>query len=115
MVLTRSQTSRSNQLDTIDMDYISDNESEACFPECNSRGFSNSVQRANLLDFERDHERRRNEQRFIEMNNQVREITSIVNGLGNQIIVTDPNNERNTLYQPRRLPCQILSVKTKSK
>ena len=69
MVLTRSQTSKSNQPEIIKMDYISDNESEPSFPECNARGTSNNIERANLLDLERDLGRIRNDQRFIKMIN----------------------------------------------
>ena len=52
MILTRSKTSRSNQPETKSLDYISDNESEANFPELNSRSAFNNVERANLLDLE---------------------------------------------------------------
>ena len=52
MVLTRSQTSEINQLESINMDYLSDTESETSFPECNSCGASNNVERANLFDGE---------------------------------------------------------------
>ena len=65
MVLTRSQTSKSNPTEIIEMDYNSDNDSEASFPDCNARGASNNLERANLLDLERDHERLRNDQKFI--------------------------------------------------
>ena len=52
MVLTRSQTAKNNQLESIDMDYLSDTESETSFPDCNSRRASNNVERANLFDGE---------------------------------------------------------------
>ena len=69
MVLDRLQTSKINQLESVDMDYFSDNDSEASFPERKPRGVSNNVEKANLLDLERDHERIRNDQKFMEMNN----------------------------------------------
>ena len=78
MISVRSQTSKSKLAESIEMDYKSDNDSEASFPDCNARGASNNISRANSLDLERDHERVRNDQRFIEMNNQIRELTSIV-------------------------------------
>ena len=96
MVSTRAPTSRSKHPETTDMDYISDNESEPSFPEYNSSSASNNVERANLLDFERNHERIRNDQRFIEKNNQIRDLTSNVKALANQINSANPNNERNT-------------------
>ena len=96
MVLTRSQISKSNPTETIEIDYKSDNDSEASFPDCNARGASNNIDRANLLDLEGDHETIRNDQRFIEMNNQIRESTTIVKSLANQITSVNSSNERNT-------------------
>ena len=37
MVSTRSQTSKSKVTELIEIDYNSDNDSEASFPECNAR------------------------------------------------------------------------------
>ena len=67
-------------------------------------GASNDFSRANLLDLEKDHEGVRNDQKFIEMNNQIKELTSIVKTLADQIAFTDstkgrnapPNREENT-------------------
>ena len=81
MVLTRSQTSINNQLESENMEYFSDNDSDTSFPERDPRGATNNIERANLLDIERDHERIRFDQKFIEMNNQIREITSVVKAL----------------------------------
>ena len=96
MVLTRSQTSKSNPIETIEMDYNSDNDSAASFPDCNARRASNNIGRANLLDLERDHERIRNDQRFTKMNNQIRELTTIAKALVNHITSANLTNERNT-------------------
>ena len=95
MVLTRSQTSTSNQLETIDLSCLSDNESEATFPECKSRGASINVETANLLDLEIDHDRIRNDQRFIETKNQISELTLTVKALEKPITSTNSNDERN--------------------
>ena len=63
MVSTRSQTSKSEMTESIEMDYNSDNDSEASFPDFNARGESNNINRANLLDLERDRESVSNDQK----------------------------------------------------
>ena len=88
MVLNRSQASKSKPTETIELDYNSENDSEASFPYRNARGTSNNIGKADLLDLERDHGRIRNNQRFIEMNKEIRELTSIVKALANQISST---------------------------
>ena len=96
MVLTRSQTSKGNPTETIETVSNSDSDSEASFPDCNARGSSNNIERANFLDLERDHERIRNDQMFIDMNTQIRELTSIVKALANPTTSANSTNERNT-------------------
>ena len=50
-----------------------------------------------MLDLERDHGRMRNYQMFMEMSNQIIELTSIIEALANQIIFASSNKDRNTL------------------
>ena len=78
------------------MEYFSDNDNDVSFPGCNSRGATNDIEITNLLDLERDHERIIYVQKLIEMNNQIRELTSIVRVLADQITSTETNAERNT-------------------
>ena len=54
MVFTRSETSESNQTEPENMEVSSDNECDIT-PECNTRGATNNIERANLLDLQRDH------------------------------------------------------------
>ena len=96
MVSSREQSSKSKVTESIEMEYNSDNDSEASFPDCNARGASNNISRTNLLDLERDHERVGNDPRFIEMNNQIRKLTSIVKALADQITSANLTNVRNT-------------------
>ena len=65
MVLTRSQTSRNKQLESENMEYFSVNDSDVTFPERDSRGAANNIERASLLDLERDYERIRYDQRLV--------------------------------------------------
>ena len=88
MVDTRSQSAKNSKSESGDMEYHHDcnnNESDLSIPERNSRGATSDIERANLLDIERDHERIRYAPRLTEINNRVREITSIVKILASQI------------------------------
>ena len=84
MVLTRSQTSCQSQLKSENIKYFSDYDSDASFPERDSRGATNNIERTNLLDLERDDERSIYDQVFIGMNTQIRELTSIVKTFADQ-------------------------------
>ena len=52
-------------------------------------------ERENLLDLGKYHERIRYNQRFMELNNQIREFTTIVKDFADQITSTSSNAERN--------------------
>ena len=52
MVLTRSQTSKNSQVESELMEYFSDNDRDVSIPERKSRGATNNIERANLLDLE---------------------------------------------------------------
>ena len=65
MVLLRSQTSKDNEFESENKKNFSDNDSDANFPERDSRGATKTFERINLLDLERDHERIRYDQEFI--------------------------------------------------
>ena len=78
MAFIRSKTSKNNKLQHEDMEFFSANDSDVSIPERNSRGAPNNIETANFQDLEKDHERIRYGQKVIEMNNQIRELTSIV-------------------------------------
>ena len=73
-----------------------DNDSDTGITGCNSRGATNENERSIWLDLETDHKRIRYDQKFIKMNSQIREFTSIVEALADQITSTKTNPERNT-------------------
>ena len=55
MALTRLQTFKNNRLESEYLEDYSDNDSDVSIPECNPRGVTNNIERANLLDLERAH------------------------------------------------------------
>ena len=57
MAGTRSQISKNSQSESGNMEYCSDNQNDISISVCNSRGAANNIERASLLDLERDHER----------------------------------------------------------
>ena len=95
MVMTRSQTSKNTNLEPRNMKFLGDNDSDISVSECDSRGATNSIERANL-DLDRDHERIRYDQGFSEMNHHIREFTPIVKALADRITSTKDNQARNT-------------------
>ena len=85
MVTTRSQSSRNFQTENINMDRTSDNESEASFPDILSREQMTELDSDNLLNDRNNVERNVIDQRFYEMNRQIRELTDLVLALTQQI------------------------------
>ena len=86
MVITRSQTLQKKQTKQVEMETFSDNEKNASFPDLYSRlhHFSEPNEENNLTQ-ERDHERVGIEQRFMDMDSQIGELTSMGKSLTEKI------------------------------
>ena len=67
------------------MEDFSDSESNTSFPDLNSRNYNLEINDGNPIDHERDHEKIRIEQRFMEMNRQFGELTNLVKTLTEKI------------------------------
>ena len=82
MVITRSQTRDNNTLESTRM---SDNESEASFPEALTREQMIKFDSNDILNRQNNAERNVIDQRFYEMNRQIGELTDLVLALTQQI------------------------------
>ena len=85
MVYTRSRTVK-NTLSGMDgNDRYSDNDSECSVPEVFSRDQIADLDSGNLISTERSSEQRTIDQRFIEMNRQINDLTGLVLALTEKI------------------------------
>ena len=67
MVLPKLQSKKKDQPEPGNIQYYSENESGISVSESTSHGVTNDIESTNLLDFERNHERIRCNQKFIEI------------------------------------------------
>ena len=82
MVVTRSQTFRNNLSESRKM---SDNESEASFPDIRTREPTTDSDNDDLLNRQHSNERNVIDQWFSELNRQIRELTNLVLAVTQQI------------------------------
>ena len=85
MVITRSQSLKTYQFESISMENCGHSGSNANFPEFLSRDITNDIDKMNMVDQEREHERIRNYQRFLEMNIQIRYLMTFDKALAEQM------------------------------
>ena len=95
MVKTRSQNTRTETANTTRMEGYSDNESECSLPEVLSRDQMNDADNEDLLGRRTNSEQSMVDQRFLEMNRLISDLTSLVLALTEKISST--NREGNGL------------------
>ena len=95
MVNTKSQILRENRVEQTEKDRYSDNEDNISKADHNSGSYFNDYDDEPMRSQERDHKRSRIKQRFLEMNKQNGELTSMVGGLTEKVAnsreESDPN------------------------
>ena len=95
MVNTRSQILRENRVEQTGEDVYSDTEDNISVADHYSGSYFNDHDDEAVRSQERDHERSRIEQRFMEMNKQIGELTSMVRALTEKVAnsreESDPN------------------------
>ena len=97
MIMTRSQASRNGRTDHVEAGTFSDEDSNDSMPDIPSRNsYADSIVEA-MRSWERDHENYRIEQRFMEMNRQIGELTSIVRALTEKISNSKEGNNQDVL------------------
>ena len=98
MVLTRSQTTKTDQRELENMEYSSDHESERSVPEVLSRDQMTEFENGEILGRRNNSEQNSVEQRFLEMNKQISDLTSLVLALTEKISSSNrEGNEPNTV------------------
>ena len=85
MLNTRSQILRENRVEQTGGDEYSDNEDNISVADHYSGSYFNDHDDETLRSQEKDHERSRIEQRFLEMNMQIGELTSMVRALTEKV------------------------------
>ena len=95
MVNTRSQILRENRVEQTEEDRYPDNEDNISVADHYSGSYFNDYNDEAMRSQERDHERSRIEQRFLEMTKQIGELTSMVRALTEKVAnsreESDPN------------------------
>ena len=85
MVDTKSQVLRENRVEQSEDDRFSDNDDNVSVADHYQKIYFGENGEETMRSMERDHERLRIEQRFIDMNRQTGELTSIVRALTEKI------------------------------
>ena len=94
MVNTRSRYNRESRFEQTDIDRHSDEYDEMSVADHYIETNSNNDIESDARSIERDHEKHRIEQRFLEMNRQIGELTSIVRALTDKITNSREENSR---------------------
>ena len=94
MVNTRSRYNRESRFEQTDIDRHSDEDDEMSVADHYIETNSNNDIESDARSIERDHEKHRIEQRFLEMNRQIGELTSIVRALTDKIPNSREENSR---------------------
>ena len=81
MVTTRLQSNRDNRIELTEINIYSNDDDNASIAHLYSRNYFQENNEEAMRSQERDHERRRIEQRLSDMNRQLGELTSIVRAL----------------------------------
>ena len=110
MVITRSQSNRTNLTET---EIVSDNESDHSIPEMLSRDQTIEFDNGDLLNYERNNDRNRIGQ-LGELTNIVSTLTekifsNIREGNGINVMSNEPNSRSDSNYN---LPFQLLTIST---
>ena len=95
MVLTRSQTTKTDQRELENMEYSSDNKSECSIPEVLTREQKIGFNDGDVLNYQNNCGRDSVNQRFSDMNKQINELTNLVLALTENI--SSNNREGNVL------------------
>ena len=94
---TRSQVLRENRVEQSEDDRFSDNDDNVSVADHFRENFFGQNDEETMRSMEREHERLRIEQRFIDMNRQIEELTSIVRALNEQISTSKEENHHDVL------------------
>ena len=95
MVNTKSQMLRENTVEQTGDDEYSDNEDNISVADHYSGSYFNDCSDEAMRSQERDHERSRIEQRFLDMNRQIGELTSMVRALTEKVTNSREENDPN--------------------
>ena len=75
------------------IDDYSDSKCNKSSPDLHSNGLNNDMQRDNMTNQGRGHERIRTDKKVLEMNNQIRKLTTLVRVLAEQVSTNKTNSE----------------------
>ena len=97
MVNTRSRFNRANRIEQSGVDRYSDEDDEMSVADhYTENNFDNDIE-SDVRSMEKDHEKHRIEQRFLEMNRQIGKLTSIVRALTDKRTNSREENGRDIL------------------
>ena len=97
MVNTRSRYNRESRIEQSGIDRYSDEDDYMSVADHYTEdNFNNDIE-SDVRSIERDHEKHRIEQRFLEMNRQIGELTSIVRALTDKLAKSREENGRDVL------------------
>ena len=110
--MTRSQSSRKIRTEQAEMETFSNNESNASYPDFYSGDHFTEINVEAIRTHERDHERIRIEQRFMDMNRQIAESTSMVKAFSENMSRKEEENGQNGRMMGRPNVLTPISLKT---
>ena len=97
MVNTRSRFNRENRIEQSGTSRYSDDEDNMSVADHFGENILETETENDMREIERDHENHRFEQRFLEMNRQIGELTSIVKALTDRLSNSREENNRDVL------------------
>ena len=97
MVNTRSRFNRESRIEQSGTSSYSDNEDNMSVADHFGENILENETENDMREIERDHENHRFEQRFLEMNRQIGELTSIVKALTDRLSNSREENNRDVL------------------
>ena len=97
MVNTRSGYNRENRIEQSGIDRNFDEDDNMSVADHYTEDHFNNDIESDVRSIERDHEKHRIEQRFLEMNRQIGELTSIVRALTDKLANSREENDRDVL------------------
>ena len=97
MVNTRSRFNRESRIEQSGTNSYSDNEDNMSVADHFGENILENEIENDMREIERDHENHRFEQRFLEMNRQIGELTSIVKALTDRLSNSREENNRDVL------------------
>ena len=97
MVNTRSRFNRESRIEQSGTNSYSDNEDNMSVADHFGENILENETENDMREIERDHENHRFEQRFLEMNRQIGELTSIVKALTDRLSNSREENNRDVL------------------